>query len=283
MTRETWAESLLTALGYPVTKLAVTDVMSWEAQENTNAKFNPLATTQPMPGSTMFNDLGNGIGVQNYTSAEQGLEATVKTLNNGYYPEILDALSIGGTGDFGLTVSQTQWGTGFFTVSGQPTKALTSPTDSGTTTQIPPDVTKYPGLQCYKGVYYITWASGLGMTGIEDFLHSTGQANTSDANVMQWDQTSADKAKKYGIGSQAYLKWVNDTLPALYGKKGALTPAGGSEGNTTGLMSDLTSLTLKDLYIIIGVILVGILAIILIARAIKPAAQAVAPLAALAV
>jgi hypothetical protein len=45
----------------------------------------------------------------------------------------------------------------------------------------------------------------------------------------------------------------------------------------------LSTLTLKDLYIIIAVVLVGVLAVILIARAIKPAAQAVAPLAALAV
>jgi hypothetical protein len=273
MTREQWAEALLNAGGWPVTKLAVTDIICWQNQENTEAKFNPLATTEPMPGSTMFNDLGNGQGVQNYTSAEQGLEATVKTLNNGYYPGILDALVAGGSGDFGLTVSQTQWGTGYFTVTGQSTKALTSPTDTGAVpSSTPPDVTKYPGLTNVKGVYIVTW---------KDNLLSFEAGGTTGDMVLNWDNESVNTAKKYGPSSKAYLQWVNSTLPDLYGKQGGLTPSGGGEGNLTGLT--LSTLTLKDLYIIIAVVLVGVLAVILIARAIKPAAQAVAPLAALAV
>ena len=130
-TRETFAEAILTGLGYPVTKLAVTDIMSWEAAEggawNGGARYNPLNTTEPMSGATDF----NSVGVKNYGSWEQGISATIKTLQNGYYPDILNALAIGGTGDFGLTVGESPWGTETFTVTGQPTKALTSPTDTG--------------------------------------------------------------------------------------------------------------------------------------------------------
>ncbi len=44
-----------------------------------------------MPGATVF----NSVGVKAYTSWKQGLEATVKTLKNGYYGGIIDALRRG--------------------------------------------------------------------------------------------------------------------------------------------------------------------------------------------
>ena len=44
--------------------------------EGGDAKNNPLNTTMHMPGSTRF----NSADVQNYPSAEVGIEATVKTL-----------------------------------------------------------------------------------------------------------------------------------------------------------------------------------------------------------
>jgi len=60
---------------------------AWAAElqaEGGSAKFNPTNTTLRLPGSTNY----NSVGVQNYTSAEQGIEATVKTLKQqccGYY------------------------------------------------------------------------------------------------------------------------------------------------------------------------------------------------------
>jgi hypothetical protein len=277
MTRETWAKSLLTALGYPVTKLAVQDIMSWQDKENTTAAFNPLATTEPMPGATIF----NSAGVRNYTSAEQGLQATVKTLNNGYYPDILNALSIGGTGDFGLAVGDSPWGSGYFTVTGQPTKGLTSPTDSGLapslTNTTPPTLSDYPGLFINSdGVYQIKYSASIGAD-----IANMGGTNSAISLVKTFNDMSKAQAAKHGVKSNAYIESINAALPALYGANGGLTPGGGSAGALTGLT--LSTMTLKDLYIIIGVILVGILLVILVARAIKPAAQAVAPLTALAV
>jgi hypothetical protein len=253
--------------------------MSWEAAEggawNGGARYNPLNTTEPMSGATNF----NSVGVKNYTSWEQGLNATVKTLENGYYTDILNALSIGGTGDFGVTVGESPWGTETFTVTGQPTKALTSPTDMGTapslTNSTPPDLTKYPGLFIDSdGVYQAKYSAS-----IRADINNTLGLNSSISTFKTWNDESKKQAAKYGVKSNTYIEWVNATLPAIYGPNSASSVSGGDQG----LTNPLTSLTLKDLYIIIGVVLVGILAIILIARAIKPAAQAVAPLAALAV
>jgi len=55
-------------------------VIAWETNEGTQAVFNPLATTYPMPGSTKF----NSTGVRNYISMGQGLDATRLTLERGW-------------------------------------------------------------------------------------------------------------------------------------------------------------------------------------------------------
>ena len=54
-------------------------VVAWEAQESTEARFNPLATTHAMPGATDF----NSVGVKNYRSVAQGLAAARETLEEG--------------------------------------------------------------------------------------------------------------------------------------------------------------------------------------------------------
>lgn len=282
-TRETWAEALLDGLGMPVSKLAVTDIMCWEATENTQAKFNPLATTQPMSGSTMFNDLGNGIGVQNYTSAEQGLNATIKTLNNGHYTEILNALSIGGTQDFGATVGASPWGTQEFSVTGQPIKNLTSPTGAGASTTLtddtPPVLGKnYPGLFLNSdGVYQIKYSASIGA----DIANMAGQ-NSSISAIKTFNDGSTAAATKYGVTSKEYIEWVNASLPAIYGANSATSSTGGSAGAMNGLT--LSTMTMKDLYIIIGIILVGVLILIIVAKNLRPIAsgvEKVAPLAAM--
>jgi hypothetical protein len=55
-------------------------VVAWEDQEHTEAAWNPLATTYSLPGSTRF----NSVGVQNFRSLEEGLNATVLTLERGW-------------------------------------------------------------------------------------------------------------------------------------------------------------------------------------------------------
>lgn len=53
---------------------------SWKEAEGTSAQNNPLATTLDRPGSSCFNE----VCVRNYTTEEEGIEATVVTLAQGF-------------------------------------------------------------------------------------------------------------------------------------------------------------------------------------------------------
>jgi len=83
--------SLLSGVGLPTTYSNQWFCTQWLRAENTSAKFNPLATTQGMPNATDF----NSVKVRNYVDFNQGVEATVKTLKNSYYPILREALSKG--------------------------------------------------------------------------------------------------------------------------------------------------------------------------------------------
>lgn len=83
-TREDFARALLKEIDAPITQRNLWAICAWIQAEGSNASFNPLATTQDMPGDTKF----NSVGVRNYVSFEQGVQATAKTLNYGADREI---------------------------------------------------------------------------------------------------------------------------------------------------------------------------------------------------
>jgi peptidoglycan DL-endopeptidase CwlO len=114
-TQLTWAQALLVAMRLPVTADNVAAITAWEMAEGghwyNTAYYNPLNTTQDMPGATVF----NSVGVKAYTSWKQGLQATVKTLKNGYYGGILAALKRGNdSAAVAQAVGASPWGTGDF-------------------------------------------------------------------------------------------------------------------------------------------------------------------------
>jgi peptidoglycan hydrolase CwlO-like protein len=114
-TQLTWAQALLVAMRFPVTADNVAAITAWEMAEGghwyNTAYYNPLNTTQSMPGATVF----NSVGVKAYTSWKQGLEATMITLKNGYYGGILDALKRGNDSEaVARAVGASPWGTGDF-------------------------------------------------------------------------------------------------------------------------------------------------------------------------
>ena len=114
-TQFTWAQALLVAMRLPVTADNVAAITAWEMAEGghwyNTAYYNPLNTTQGMPGAKVF----NSVGVKAYTSWKQGLEATVKTLKNGYYGSIIDALRRGNDSTaVAAAVGSSPWGTGNF-------------------------------------------------------------------------------------------------------------------------------------------------------------------------
>jgi hypothetical protein len=75
-----WANAFLRVMGAPRCHSNLVVTIAWQAQEGTQAAWNPLATTRRMEGSTDF----NSVGVQNYGSLEQGLQATQETIENGW-------------------------------------------------------------------------------------------------------------------------------------------------------------------------------------------------------
>lgn len=91
-TREQWAKDFLIRIGNPVPNQAVIDwVVGWtvyETNTNSGATYNLLNTTQPMPGATDF----NSVGVKNYTSYAQGIQANQLTVQNGRYGSLSQAL-----------------------------------------------------------------------------------------------------------------------------------------------------------------------------------------------
>ena len=73
----------------PITSENVRAIAAWEQAEGTKASFNPLATTQSgFAGETKF----NSVGVKNYATYQDGIDANAHALLNGRYTNILDAL-----------------------------------------------------------------------------------------------------------------------------------------------------------------------------------------------
>jgi len=75
-----WARAFLQVMGAPTCHPNLVVSVAWQAQEGTQAAWNPLATTHRMDGSTDF----NSAGVQNFRSLAQGLQATKETIENGW-------------------------------------------------------------------------------------------------------------------------------------------------------------------------------------------------------
>lgn len=108
-----FATALLDALGLPTSHNNLAAIVAWEKLEGGHFQapafaFNPLNTTQPMPGGVSR----NSVGVKAYSSWDEGLAATVKTLRNGAYNPILASLAA--SADPGATlraVDASPWGT----------------------------------------------------------------------------------------------------------------------------------------------------------------------------
>lgn len=95
VSRLTYANDVLDGIGAPKTQGNLLLVLAWMQGENTNAKFNPLATTQPAQGATVFNTLPHGGHVWNYPDYSTGVSATITTLLNGRYNGIVNDLRAG--------------------------------------------------------------------------------------------------------------------------------------------------------------------------------------------
>lgn len=101
------AADILRQLHYPVTTGNIEALLAWHQAEGGSASFNIFNTTQPAAGASNY----NSVGVKNYVSYQQGLSATVATLRNGYYPEILAALKANNPYGVAQGLENEPWGT----------------------------------------------------------------------------------------------------------------------------------------------------------------------------
>lgn len=110
--QRTFAVSLLKKLNIPANSQNVRALVGWERAEgghwNNNARYNPLNTTQPEPGAGNTGTQGN---IKVYRNWDQGLNATVETLRNGRYGNILQALRSGNAGQVAQAIGSSPWGT----------------------------------------------------------------------------------------------------------------------------------------------------------------------------
>lgn len=119
VTRSSWAESVLKAAGWPTSSDNIKALAGWATAEggagpqfgvaNNTANYNPLNTTQSEPGAASTGVQGN---IKSYTSWAQGVEATITTLKNGSYANIIKSLEAGNdAAAVAKAVGESPWGT----------------------------------------------------------------------------------------------------------------------------------------------------------------------------
>ena len=82
---------VLKKLGAKPTPGNLVFIYAWRQAEGANATYNPWNSTQHLGGSTNYNT----IPVQNYLTYNDGITASVKTLTNGHYSNIIKAFKKG--------------------------------------------------------------------------------------------------------------------------------------------------------------------------------------------
>jgi murein DD-endopeptidase MepM/ murein hydrolase activator NlpD len=121
-----WATDFLSKLGKPTTEANINAVTTWMAWEGghwkNSAHYNPLNTTLETRNAT---GSMNPVGVQRYASWEAGLDATLQTIRNGRYENILAALQAGNNPQAVFqAVNASPWGTNIPTNSGGSTSGF---------------------------------------------------------------------------------------------------------------------------------------------------------------
>lgn len=100
--------TVLSRLGCHDTPDNLEALQVWQRAEGGSATFNPFNTTQPYAGASDY----NSVGVKNYPSEAAGIDATVQTLNNGHYYDIVRWLRNGGNGrEVCQAIDASVWGT----------------------------------------------------------------------------------------------------------------------------------------------------------------------------
>lgn len=115
VSQQGWIKDLLSALGAPASAANISSIVDWMAHEEPTSDWshwnNPMNSTQQLTGSQSM----NSVGVQSYPSLSEGLRATVSTLNNGLYEDILLQLRAGNGLRSGAEQGLSTWSNGGYT------------------------------------------------------------------------------------------------------------------------------------------------------------------------
>lgn len=128
-----WQEAILSGIGAPVTSPNLDFLNAWTRAEGGAAANNPFNTTQPFSGASSY----NSVGVRNYPTPRAGITATIETLKNGRYGNIIAALQRGTNArSAAQALANSPWGTGALVLKilgAQPNQpgAVTAPVSGG--------------------------------------------------------------------------------------------------------------------------------------------------------
>lgn len=104
-TRIEFAKDILAKLGIVPGEANCDCLVAVMSFEDSRAVDNPLDTTLPEQGATNFNT----VGVKDYDSLAQGVEATVATLNEGRYVSFRDVLRGSDANTMARTLAEGGW------------------------------------------------------------------------------------------------------------------------------------------------------------------------------
>lgn len=141
-----WQLQILRGVGAPPTPENVRYINAWAQAEGGRAENNPFNTTQPGYGET--GDY-NSVHVKRYGTPQGGIQATIHTLQNGHYGNILAALKQGTSAMADAqALAASPWGTGALVekVLGGPVSAPKATGGSTATTASPQPMGTNPAL-----------------------------------------------------------------------------------------------------------------------------------------
>ena len=105
-----WALDLLAELHNDQPSVeTVAYLVAWQRAEGGSAQFNPLNTTQDEPAASNYNE----VGVKNYQTRQDGLDATVRTLGYNYpgYSDLHEGLRLNDPERALMGLYASPWGT----------------------------------------------------------------------------------------------------------------------------------------------------------------------------
>jgi len=105
-----WQKQILLGINAPITPANLTYLNAWQRAEGGNYQNNPFNTTLRTPAQI---GPANSAGVRGYASPQAGIKATINTLQNGRYANIITALRQGTNAMSAAdALANSPWGTG---------------------------------------------------------------------------------------------------------------------------------------------------------------------------